>query len=292
MTPAKSLTVAPSAGGAGCACAAAPPSVRRRTAPIARARVTRATRRRSARCARWRRRSAPGAPSGRPSCPCRDGADRTSTMSGAGTPMVRSILAASGCASAATGLAAFELRQVEEQRSKRRRRRGDEPHDFPRVALGFEEAFTQVNEVTLGLLLAAAPAIGVRDAHATKRILADDHDVARDEVAVLEREDVERALELVPGEQERHRQPSALPRRRERHGARRGRRTSPVRPGRASARSCLDRRAPPAHTRRASAAASRRSFAGRPTSASRSARWRSVRSPADGDAIGAIILTT
>ena len=44
--------------------------------------------------------------------------------------------------------------------------------------------------------------------------------MTRDDVAVLEREDVERPLELVPREEQRDGQPAALPRRGERHGAR------------------------------------------------------------------------
>ncbi len=69
------------------------------------------------------------------------------------------------------------------------------------VPLRFEETLTQVDQVALGLLLAAATPIGVGDAHRRKRIVAGDDDVIGDEVPVLEREDVQRSLELVPGKQ-------------------------------------------------------------------------------------------
>ncbi len=190
-------------------------------------------------------------------------------MRAAGTPMVRSILAASAAASVSTGLTSSRPVDVSSVKFTSRARNAGADDAMRRTtgarfALGFEESLTQVDEVTLGLLFAAAPAIVVRDAHAAKQVLAGDDDVARDEAAVLEREDVEGALELVPGEQQRNCQPAALPRRRQRDRARRGRRTSPVRQGRASARRRLHHRASPAHRRRATAAASRKSPAGRP----------------------------
>ncbi len=94
--------------------------------------------------------------------------------------MVRSILAARAGASVSTAPAVFELQartelgQIEEQSAKRGRRRRDEPNDIARVPLGFEESLTQVDQMTLGLLLAAAAAIGVGDAYSAKRIVAGD----------------------------------------------------------------------------------------------------------------------
>ena len=148
--------------------------------------------------------------------------------------MVRSILAARARSVGLDGPAVFELGrteldQIKEESAERGRRRRDEPNDTARVALGFEESLTQVDEMTLGLLLAAAPAIGVRHAHPGKRIFAGDDHVTRDEVAVLEREDVERSLELVPREDERDCQPPALPRRGRAVRRARGLRTSHVR---------------------------------------------------------------
>ena len=47
--------------------------------------------------------------------------------------------------------------------------RRDESADKTWIVLGFEKALTQMDEVTLGLLLAPAPPIGVVDAQVGKR---------------------------------------------------------------------------------------------------------------------------
>ncbi len=117
-----------------------------------------------------------------------------------------------------------------------RRRRGNQLRHAAGIALGLEESLTQVDEVALGLLFAGAASIGLRDARSGERIVANYHDVAGDDVSVLEREYVERPRELVPREKQRHAEPAAMPL--APRAARRapGRRTSRVRPGRAFAR--------------------------------------------------------
>ena len=77
-----------------------------------------------------------------------------------------------------------------------------------------------MDEVTLGLLLAPTPPIRVVDAQVGKRRRSDDYDVVGDDAAVLERENVERAIELVRGKEQGNREPASLPVRRQRCGAR------------------------------------------------------------------------
>ena len=69
------------------------------------------------------------------------------------------------------------------------------------VALRFQKPLTKVDQVTLGLKFTAATTVRSIDAHRRKRIVAGDDDVTGDEISVLEREDVQRSLEFMPGEQ-------------------------------------------------------------------------------------------
>ena len=105
------------------------------------------------------------------------------------------------------------------------------------VALRFEKPLTKVDQVALGLKFAAATPVGIGDARRRKRIVAGDDDVIGDEIPVLEREDVERSLEFVPGEQQRDGEAATQPLGRERDRAREIVKRHAARPGRASARS-------------------------------------------------------
>jgi hypothetical protein len=84
------------------------------------------------------------------------------------------------------------------------RRRGNEPRHRVGMTSGFQECFTQMNEVTLGAELARAPRIGLRDPGRTKRAGPGNHDVVRDDVPVLEREDVQGAEEFFELQNQRH----------------------------------------------------------------------------------------
>ena len=61
-----------------------------------------------------------------------------------------------------------------------------------------------MNEVALRLEFAGTPAISLRDGDAPEWIVPFDDNVVRDDVAVLEGEDIQRAHELVLLEEERH----------------------------------------------------------------------------------------
>ena len=105
---------------------------------------------------------------------------------------------------------------VGEQRAEGGGRRGDEPGDTVRAAAGFEEALAKVNQMALGGQLAGAAHVVRRDARAAERVRTGDEHVARDDVAVLERKDVERPEELFTLEEQRHRQRAPAPCRGER----------------------------------------------------------------------------
>src|SRR5262245_8710784 len=68
-----------------------------------------------------------------------------------------------------------------------------------------------MNQVTLRAQLARAPCIRLRNSCVAERIRSDDDDVMRDDVAVLERKDIERAEELLQLENERNRQRASMP---------------------------------------------------------------------------------
>ena len=87
------------------------------------------------------------------------------------------------------------------------------------VALRFQKPFTKVDQMTLGLKFTAATPVGIGDAHRRKRIVAGDDDVIGDEISVLEREDVQRSLEFMSGEQQWHGQAPTQPLGRERDRA-------------------------------------------------------------------------
>jgi uncharacterized cofD-like protein len=80
----------------------------------------------------------------------------------------------------------------------------DQARDRPHLAVRFEKAFAQMNEMAFRLRLARAAQIGGRDDEAGERILPTDQHVVRDDACVLERKCVERALQFLPREQERH----------------------------------------------------------------------------------------
>src|SRR5688572_31033155 len=68
-----------------------------------------------------------------------------------------------------------------------------------------------MNQMALGLKLAAAPQIRLGHADAGENVVTGDELVAGDDAAILEREDVECPLELLPAEEERHRGTGPLP---------------------------------------------------------------------------------
>ena len=80
-----------------------------------------------------------------------------------------------------------------------------------RVAAGLQETLAQVNQMALRLQLARPAQVGLRDARAGKWIVSDDGDVVGDDFAVLDGEDVERSLELVPREEQRDGEAGAAP---------------------------------------------------------------------------------
>ena len=116
---------------------------------------------------------------------------------------------------------------LREQRAERRLTRLRSGARSPRVAASFEKAFAQVDQMALGLRARtrAARRSGMR--HAGERIGAGNEHVVRDDVAVLEREDVERARSnSVAFEEQRHRRARrgasrSRPRARTRRGRRR-----------------------------------------------------------------------
>ena len=68
-----------------------------------------------------------------------------------------------------------------------------------------------MNQMALRLQLARPAQVGLRDAGAGKRIVSDDGDVVGHDFAVLDGEDVERSLELVPREEQRDGEAGAAP---------------------------------------------------------------------------------
>ena len=124
----------------------------------------------------------------------------TSCTSDAGTPIVRSANSASARRSRLVrrvGQPAVEPRDVAEERAERMRGRGDQV-DRPRaIAASFEKALAQVDQVALRLQLAGPPQVRLGDRGAGERVIADDGDVARDDLAVLSGEDVEERSEFV-----------------------------------------------------------------------------------------------
>jgi hypothetical protein len=68
-----------------------------------------------------------------------------------------------------------------------------------------------VNQVALRLQLAGTAQVGFGYPRTAERIVTDDRDVVRDDLAVLDGKDVERSLELIPREEEWHCQTAAAP---------------------------------------------------------------------------------
>ena len=93
-----------------------------------------------------------------------------------------------------------------EQRAKRRRGCRDQPARGLRVPAGFEEPFAEVHQMALGGQLAGPPHVVWRHPDAGEQIAAGDDFVVGDDVAIFEREDVERAQELFALEDERNRE--------------------------------------------------------------------------------------
>ena len=121
---------------------------------------------------------------------------------------------------ARSAAAGVEAVQVGEQRRERRRRRRDELADGLRIAARFDVALAQMDQMALGLQLDAAAQIRVADAQSGEHVLADHDLVAGDDAAVLEREDVERAQELVLRQDQRRGRASLAPVRRARRARR------------------------------------------------------------------------
>ena len=110
--------------------------------------------------------------------------------------------------------AAVQPGDVAQQGRERRRRGGHQVGDRHRSAAGLDEALAQVHEMTLDLRLACAAEILARDRHAVERVGPVDALVPADDLAVLQRERVERAVELGRGKNERRRDAPAPPSRR------------------------------------------------------------------------------
>ena len=75
----------------------------------------------------------------------------------------------------------------------------------------FEKGLAQVNQVAFRTAARTRAAVGRRDTRRAERIGAGDDHVVRDDVAVLEREDIERAQKLLELEEQRHGERSPPP---------------------------------------------------------------------------------
>ena len=151
-------------------------------------------------------------------------------------------------------------------------RGADQPGDARGIAAGFEKAFAQMDQVALRLQLAGRAArSAVRHRQAVERVVAEDDDVVRDDLAVFEREDVERAHELVALEEQRHRQPARSPSAAD-SGTQAARSSKASRSTRAMLRISASSRPRRRRRRRPSAAGCRRSGAGRGQRLERRAR--------------------
>ena len=106
----------------------------------------------------------------------------------------------------------FEPRDAGHERGERRGRPHDEHGQRVGAAAGLEIAFAQVQQVAARLDLACAPQVRRIDGERREWIRAGNDGMVRENRTELEREGVERLLELVRGDEQRRREPRLVPR--------------------------------------------------------------------------------
>src|SRR3954471_24844659 len=98
-----------------------------------------------------------------------------------------------------------------EQRAQRCGRRADQTRDPRCLAVRLEESFAQVNQVALGEPFDGTTHVFDGDAHGGERITAAHDRVVGDDAGVLQRKDVDGALQFVRGQHQRHRDSAVIP---------------------------------------------------------------------------------
>ena len=106
---------------------------------------------------------------------------------------------------------AFEAGDAGDEGNQRRRRRDDQHRQRMIVRASLEKALAKMQQVAARLDLAGAANVVGFHPRGLERVHAGHHFMVRDDRAELEREHVEGSFELVRGDEQRCRQPGAVP---------------------------------------------------------------------------------
>ena len=106
----------------------------------------------------------------------------------------------------------FEPGDARDERREGGRRLHDQVRQRVRAAARLEKPFAQVQQMAARLHFARPPHVGGVDRERRERVAAGDDDVIREDRAELERERVERSLELARGDEQRRGEAGVVPR--------------------------------------------------------------------------------